>query len=91
MKEKKLNCWEYMKCGRQSNGFNSEKLGVCPASTTETYNGLNNGVNAGRFCWKIVGTMCSSTIKATSALEIESCLHCPFFEQVENEERSSFT
>ena len=87
--KKKLNCWEYMKCGREPDGVNSEKLGTCPASIVEMYTGVNSGINAGRFCWKIVGTMCFETIKGTSALEIISCTQCPFFKKVRNEEGTS--
>jgi|GEM_PF-1789882 len=91
MTEKRLlNCWEYMKCGREPNGVNVEESGCCPAASSEIHNGLNRGVNAGRFCWKIVGTLCSDSIKGVSAIEIESCLQCPFFKEVEEEEGSSF-
>lgn len=27
-----LNCWEFMRCGREVGGKNTEKLGVCPVS-----------------------------------------------------------
>ena len=80
-----------MKCGREPDGVNSEKLGVCPASTTYTHNDVNGGINAGRFCWKIVGTLCFDTIKGTSALNIVSCLQCPFFKKVKEEEGERFT
>ncbi len=79
-----------MQCGREPDGTNSEKLGTCPASTKEMYKGINNGINAGRFCWKIAGTMCFGSIKGTHALEIISCLQCPFFEKVKAEEGESF-
>ena len=80
-----------MKCGREPDGVNSEKLGTCPASIEEMYTGVNSGINAGRFCWKIVGTMCFETIKGTSALSIVSCLQCPFFKKVKEEEGERFT
>ena len=66
----KLNCWEYMKCGREPDGINSEKFDTCPASTIEMYTGVNDGINAGRFCWKIAGTMYFDSIKGSAALEI---------------------
>jgi hypothetical protein len=90
-KKTKQNCWEFMKCGREPNGSNVKKFGACPASTAESYNDINNGVNAGRFCWKIVGTLCCDTIKGTSALSIVSCLQCPFFKKVKAEEGEYFT
>jgi hypothetical protein len=27
----KVNCWEFKKCGRESQGPNAAELGVCPA------------------------------------------------------------
>ena len=26
-----MNCWEYMKCGREKGGEKADELGVCPA------------------------------------------------------------
>ena len=88
---KKQNCWEFMKCGRESNGANAKKLGVCPAYEDKSLNNINSGTNAGRFCWKVVGTLCYSSIKATSALNIISCQLCPFFKNVRDEEGEYFT
>ena len=79
-----------MKCGREPNGSNADKLNVCPTTTAKEYNNINNGVNAGRFCWKIVGTLCFDTIKGVSALNIVSCLQCPFFKKVKEEEGECF-
>ena len=90
-KKIKQNCWEFMKCGREPNGANADKLDVCPASTAVLYNNINNGVNAGRFCWKIAGTLCFDTIKGASALSIVSCLQCPFFKKVDEEEGKDFS
>jgi len=32
-KDKKKNCWEFMKCGREPGGVNAIELGVCRAAT----------------------------------------------------------
>ncbi len=56
---KKQNCWEVMKCGKESNSeddFFSED-GTCPASTELCTDGVNDGKNAGRACWVIEGTL----------------------------------
>ena len=53
---KRQNCWEYMKCGRQPGGDKVVDLGVCPAAEDNSYDGLNRGKNAGRFCWAGAGT-----------------------------------
>jgi hypothetical protein len=63
MSEKKLNCWEFMKCERQPGGLLAEERGVCPASIDPTHNGKNGGNNAGRYCWKVAGTMCENLPK----------------------------
>lgn len=46
----KQNCWEFTKCGREPNGINAEKCGVCPISTFQMTNGFCEGQNAGRAC-----------------------------------------
>ena len=46
---KKKNCWEIMKCGMEQGGKNVAKLGVCPASVSNEYNGINNGKYTGKF------------------------------------------
>jgi hypothetical protein len=79
-----------MECGREPNGVNADKLKICPATSEKDYNNTNNGVNAGRFCWKIVGTLCFDTIKGISALNLVSCLQCPFFKKVKEEEGNHF-
>ena len=28
-----LNCWEFMKCGKELGGDNADKSGVCPIAT----------------------------------------------------------
>jgi hypothetical protein len=90
-KRTKQNCWEFMECGREHNGANVKKLGVCPASVDNTLNNKNSGTNAGRFCWKVVGSLCHDTIKATSCFDIISCQLCPFFKKVQDEEGKDFS
>jgi hypothetical protein len=90
-KKSKKNCWEFMKCGREPNGTHAKKLGICPASRDESLNNINSGTNAGRFCWKVVGTLCFDTIRGTSAINIISCQQCPFFKKVRDEEGKYFT
>lgn len=86
----KKNCWEFMECGLEPNGLKAAELGVCPASIDKSYNGINNGTNAGRFCWKISGPLCSENIKGRFSGDLISCLLCPFFEEVKNEEGKNF-
>ena len=48
MLSKKLNCWEYMNCGRECDGKNSTELGICRAAADDAFQGLNGGINGGR-------------------------------------------
>lgn len=88
--KKKLNCWEYLKCGREPGGINVDDLGVCPATKEIVANGLNSGNNAGRICWAITGTFCGGTIQGSFANKYYNCLHCEFFKQVRQEESRNF-
>jgi hypothetical protein len=83
---KRKNCWEYMKCGRQPGGDNAGELGVCPAADDRSYDGINCGQNAGRFCWAVAGTFCGGKVQGTFADKRESCLSCGFFNKVRAEE-----
>ncbi|HCY87600.1 MAG TPA: hypothetical protein DHV36_20870, partial [Desulfobacteraceae bacterium] len=78
MNDKRINCWEYMKCGR---GPDQGKA-ACPAASKSWFDGMNDGINAGRSCWLIAGTDCKGKIKGTFARQYESCRQCAFFKQV---------
>jgi hypothetical protein len=84
----KFNCWEFMKCGRESGGINATELGICPAAKDISYNGLNGGVNGGRICWAVAGIY-SKEIEGTFALKQDSCMACNFFQLVKKEEGSA--
>lgn len=83
---KKVNCWEFEKCGREEGGSNVAALGVCAATLPSNYDALNGGVRAGRFCWKVAGTLCGGIIQGTFADKLLSCVACDFFRQVKKEE-----
>lgn len=82
----KLNCWEIKKCGRGPGGDNHSELGICPAATEISCNGINNGKNAGRLCWAIAGTFCGDKIQGDFAQKSVSCMSCEVFKQVKTEE-----
>ncbi len=48
---KKINCWEFKKCGREQGGEHAHDLGVCPSAIEKKLDGVHNGMNAGRACW----------------------------------------
>jgi hypothetical protein len=66
------------------------ELGVCPAATDTSSNGLNGGMNGGRICWAIAGTMCGGKVQGTFAQKRITCLACDFFHQVKREEGINF-
>ena len=84
--QKKLNCWEYMKCGREASGSKIKELGICPAAITKDANGINGGNCGGRACWAIAGTFCGGKVQGTIAIKIHDCSKCEFLKMVMNEE-----
>jgi hypothetical protein len=61
---------------------------LCPAATESRLDGIHGGVNGGRACWVVAGTCCPDTPAAgTFARKMESCLVCPFYRQVRDEEQ----
>ena len=80
-----MNCWEYLKCGREPGGDEAEKFGVCPAAQSNTFNGVNKGKYAGRFCWAIAGTYCYGETQGTHAKKLQNCIHCKFLKMVHDE------
>lgn len=87
---KKLNCWEFKKCGREPGGENASSLGVCPAATRIILKGINCGTNSGRVCWVVAGTMCGGDVQGTFAQKCASCEQCDFYLLVQEEEGDNF-
>ena len=84
------NCWEVIQCGRQHNGEEVNELGICPAATTSEYDGINGGVQGGRFCWAVSGTFCSGNKNDSCAEKSMDCLNCTFLMQVKEDEGNNF-
>ena len=89
MVDKKINCWEFKKCERQPGGQKVADLGVCPAAVDESFNGINNGQNAGRICWAVAGTCCGGKVQGTFAEKRRSCVSCDFYKNVQEQEETS--
>ncbi|RMH03301.1 MAG: hypothetical protein D6702_06255 [Planctomycetota bacterium] len=87
---KRLNCWEVMNCGREPGGEMAALRGVCPAATDPSFDGVNGGRAAGRFCWQVAGTMCHGRVQGTMAEKIADCVVCPFLDRVAREETGGF-
>jgi len=86
----KLNCWEFMKCGREPGGVKNNELGICPASIEGRTDGIHGGANGGRACWAIAGTFCGDKIQGTFARKFEDCMKCEFYRGVMNEEIANY-
>ena len=72
---RRLNCWEFKKCGREVGGAKAKELGVCPAYP-----------NHGRSCAALAGTLCGGKVQGTFAQKFANCLKCEFYNS-ENYER----
>lgn len=86
----RLNCWEFRKCHRESEGSRVAELGACPASTETKVDGINGGKNAGRACWAISGTLCGGRPSGSFVVKITDCLQCKFYQHVLHEEGAQF-
>jgi eukaryotic-like serine/threonine-protein kinase len=83
---KKGNCWQHMRCGREPGGPRASELGTCPAAADPSFDGINEGINAGRFCWAVAGTFCGGKVQGSFADKRRSCVNCDFFKKVRLEE-----
>ena len=83
---KKLNCWEFMKCGRGPRGAKTRQLGVCPAATERRLDRVHGGINSGRACWVVAGTYCGGTVQGSFARKQLACKRCDFYNKVHHEE-----
>jgi hypothetical protein len=64
----RLNCWEFMKCGREVGGARAEELGVCPAYPDH-----------GRHCARVAGMFCGGEIQGSFARKFGNCRKCRFY------------
>jgi hypothetical protein len=63
-----MNCWEFMKCGREEGGANAGEEGVCPAYP-----------DSGKICARVTGTLCDGEVQGTFATKLGDCLKCDFY------------
>lgn len=76
----KLNCWQFKNCGREPGGVLAEILGECPVARTMKYDGLNDGIGAGRACWMVRNSVCKQG--ANVLAPIDPCYTCDFYKRV---------
>ncbi len=86
----RLNCWEFMHCGREPGGARVNELGICPAATSEGHDRLNRGQNGGRMCWHVAGTLCRGEVQGSFARKFENCHECEFYLFVQHQEERHF-
>lgn len=84
---KKLNCWQFKNCGREKGGLMADILGECPVPSAMKYDGMNDGIGAGRACW-----MASESGGHCRNAQVQNCSQCEFYKRVlfEQEERTLF-
>jgi hypothetical protein len=85
----RVNCWEFKKCGRQPGGERAEEQAVCPVTEHRKLHGIHGGVNAGRACWIVAGTMCGGKAVGTFARELGNCWKCDFYTSVRSRENDA--
>jgi hypothetical protein len=86
---KKVNCWEFKKCGREPGGTLTS-LGVCPSAVESRLDGAHGGKNGGRSCWVVAGTYCGGQEQGTFAQKYHNCEKCDFYQSVKREEGPYF-
>jgi len=79
MVSKKQNCWEYMKCGRESGGEKAAELGICRAADDALFNGANGGINGGRICFAVAGAFSNDAAQCSCLEKLATCEDCSFF------------
>ncbi|MEH6472889.1 MAG: hypothetical protein V7752_16740 [Halopseudomonas sp.] len=85
------NCWEFQNCGRQPDGHSVKELGACPVPVEGRVDGTNKGVNAGRACWAVAGSLCKGEVQGTFANKLMDCGDCKFAHKVMDEQKDNFT
>lgn len=85
-----LNCWEYQECGREPGGTKVSELGPCAAATEGRLDGRNGGLNGGRSCWVVPGTLCNGVVCGSFDEKYPHCRKCSFFELVQEEEGAGY-
>ena len=86
----KVNCWEYLKCGREPGGVTVDELGLCPAAIDNRTDGIHRGKYGGRVCWIVADTFCGRKMRGTFSMKLAECLKCDFYQLVRKEEGDNF-
>ncbi len=87
---KKLNCWEYQGCGFDADRNGETDSCGCPSVAESALDGANGGLNGGRSCWVIEGTMCDGDAAGDFEEKARTCRKCAFMQRVAVEEGLDF-
>lgn len=63
-----MNCWEFMKCGREKGGAKAVDMGICPAYPDH-----------GLHCARVAGTLCGGKVQGIFAQKLHNCLKCDYY------------
>lgn len=86
----RINCWEFHRCERHPHGKKVKEFGTCPVATEAQAHGINNGINAGRACWVVSGSLCGGKVQGSYVEKLGGCLKCDFFNLVRQEQGPQF-
>lgn len=63
---------------------------MCTAARPGPHSGFNDGVDGGRICWAVAGTLCEGKVDGLNASKHLSCGQCDVFKTVQKEEGEKF-
>ena len=86
----KKNCWEIKKCGKRKAGNNYDDGEICPVTQSGEFDGKNNGLFAGRICWRETGTHCDGNVQGSYVFKALNCSKCEVYLQIRREEGKDF-
>lgn len=79
MEDDNINCWEFKGCGREPDGKNASRDGVCPVAIETRANRIHQGKNGGRCCWAVIDSYCN--VKGVDGIpgNFLTCRSCKFY------------
>ena len=86
-----INCWEFVKCGREPGGRRVAELGVCPAAEFRAADGYLGGTNGGKACCFITGTFCEEILQGTYRDKSKDCWDCAFYRKLRQMHGAGFS
>lgn len=64
-------CWEFMKCGKEMQNWNTQNPNTCPAGTS-LY---------GKVCYAVANTLCDQCDGGNFTEKYKDCKNCDFFQK----------